>query len=176
MRIKSFLGLKEKEVLVKSFTYSSFNYCPLVWMLSHKKSLDKIESLHKRTLRFLLNDYVSSYEQLLEKSGKCNMNIRQLIFLCIELCKLNDLNLSFMKAIFEKWDENRVTRDRYKLNLNTPRGNQVTVCTKSLRFYGPKIWNALRVNIKTAENRNAFKDLIKKWNSVSCNCIVCTHQ
>ena len=29
-----------------------------------------------------------------------------------------------MKAIFEKWDENRVTRDRYKLNLNTPRGNQ----------------------------------------------------
>ena len=76
IRLKSFLGLKEKDVLVNSFTYSNFNYCPLVWMLSHKKSLDKIGSLHKRALRFLLNDYVSSYEQLLEKSGKCNMNIR----------------------------------------------------------------------------------------------------
>ena len=64
IRLKSFLGLKEKEVLVNSFIYSNFNYCPLVWMLSHKKSLDKIESLHKRALRFLLNDYVSSYEQL----------------------------------------------------------------------------------------------------------------
>ena len=67
-------------------------------MLSHKKSLDKIESLNKRALRFLLNDYVSSYEQLLEKSGKCNMNIRQLRFLCIEIYKtLNELNPSFMK-------------------------------------------------------------------------------
>ena len=60
IRLKSFLGLKEKEVLVNSFIYSNFNYCPLVWMLSHKKSLDKIESLHKRALRFLQNDYVSS--------------------------------------------------------------------------------------------------------------------
>ena len=76
IRLKSFLGLKEKEVLVNSFIYSNFNYCPLVWMFSNKKSLDKIESLRKRALRFLLNDYVSSYEQLLEKSGKCNMNIR----------------------------------------------------------------------------------------------------
>ena len=69
IRLKSFLDLKEKEVLVNSFICSNVNYCPLVWMLSHKKSLDKIKSLHKRALRFFLNDYVSSYEQLLEKSG-----------------------------------------------------------------------------------------------------------
>ena len=81
-----------------------------------------------------------------------------------------------MKDIFEKRDENRVTSDRYKLNLNIPRRNQVTFGTKSLKFYGPKIWNTLPVNIKTAENFNAFKDLIKEWNGVSCNCNVCTHQ
>ena len=98
MRLKSFLGLKEKEVLVNSFIYSNFNYCPLVWMFSNKKSLDKIESLRKRALRFLLNDYVSSYEQLLEKSGKCNINIQRLRFLCIEIYKtLKDVNLSFIK-------------------------------------------------------------------------------
>ena len=45
IRLKSFLGLKEKEVLVNSFIYSKFNYMD-VWMLSHKKSLDKIE-IHK---------------------------------------------------------------------------------------------------------------------------------
>ena len=177
IRLKSFLGLKEKEVLVNSFIYSNFNYCPLVWMLSNKKSLDKIESLRKRALRFLLNDYVSSYEQLLEKSGKCNMNIRRLRCLCIEIYKtLNDLNPSFMKEIFEKRDENRVTRDRYKLNLNISRRNQVTFGAKSLKFYRPKIWKTLPVNIKTAGNLNTFKYLIKKWNDVSCNCIVCTHQ
>ena len=102
-------------------------------LLSHKKLLDKIESLHKRALRCLLNDYVSSYEQLLEKSDKCNMGIRRLRFFCIEIYKiLNDLNPSFMKKIFEKRDENRVTRDRYKMNLNIPRRNQVTFGAKSL--------------------------------------------
>ena len=33
--------------------------------------------------------------------------------------------------------------------------------TKSLKFNGQIIWNALPVNIKTAENLNAFKDLKK---------------
>ena len=178
IQLKSFLDLKGKEVLVNGFIYSTFTYSPLVWMLSHKKSLDKIESLHKRALRVLLNDYyVSSYEQLLEKSGKCNINIRRLRCFCIEIYKtLNDVNPSFMEKIFEKRDETRVTRDRYNLNLNIPRRNQVTFGAKSLKFYGPKIWNTLPVNIKTAEHLNAFKNLIKNWSGVSYNCIVCTHQ
>ena len=105
------------------------------------------------------------------------MNIGQLRFLCIEIYKiLKELNPSIRKEIFKKRDENRVTRAIYKLDLNIPRRNQVTFGTKSLKFYGPKIWNALPVNIKTVENLNAFKDFIKKWNGISCNCIVCTHQ
>ena len=70
------------------------------------------------------------YHAIIFLSGKCNMNIRQLRFLCIKT--LNDLNPSFMKEIFEKRDENRVTRDRYKLNLNIPRRNQVTLVLKAL--------------------------------------------
>ena len=81
-----------------------------------------------------------------------------------------------MKEISEMRDENQVTHNRYKLNLNIPRRNQVSFGTQSLKLYGPKIWNALPVNIKTAKNLNAFKDLIKKWNGVSCNRIFFTHQ
>ena len=36
-RVKSFLGLKEREILVNSFIYSNFNYYLLVWMFSQKK-------------------------------------------------------------------------------------------------------------------------------------------
>ena len=79
-RLKSFLGLKERVVLVNCFIYSNFDYCSLAWMFSHKKSLNKIESLHKRALRFLLRDF-----ELLEKSGKCNMNLRRIRFLYIEI-------------------------------------------------------------------------------------------
>ena len=135
--------------LVNSFIYSNFEYCPLVWIFSHKKSLNKIESLHKRPLRFLLNNYENSYEQLLERSGKCNMNLQWIRFLCIEIYKtIDSLNRDFMKSIFEMKKNNRVVRERYKLNLNIPRTNQVTFGTNSLKSYGPKIWNALLFNIK----------------------------
>ena len=77
-RLKLFLGRKERVLLVNSFIYSNFDYCPLAWMFSNKKSLNKIEGLHKRALRFPLNDYEGSYEELLEKSEKCNMNLQQI--------------------------------------------------------------------------------------------------
>ena len=100
------------QFLVNSFIYSNFNYCLLVWMFSHKKSLNKIESLHKRALRFLLNDYENSYEELLEKSGKCNMNLQRIRFLCIEIYKtINSLNPDFMKNIFELKTNNRIVRE-----------------------------------------------------------------
>ena len=87
---------------MNSFIYSNFDNCPLAWMFSHKKSLNKIESLHKRALRFLLNDYENCYEELLEKSGKCNMSLQRIRFLCTEIYKtINSLNPNFMKNIFE---------------------------------------------------------------------------
>ena len=102
IRLILFIGLKERVVLVNGLIYSNFDYCPLVWMFSHKKSLDKIESLHKRALRFLLNDYENSYKELLEKSGKCKMNLPRIRFLCIQIYKtINSLNSDFMKNIFE---------------------------------------------------------------------------
>ena len=139
-------------------------------MFSHKKTINKIESLHKQALRFLLNDYENSYEELPEKSEKCNMNLQQIRFLCIEIYKtINCLNADFMKSIFEMHRNNRIVRERYKLNLNIPRTNQIMFGTNRLKSYGPKLWNALPFNIKTAENLKAFKALIKKWNGTSSN-------
>ena len=78
-----------------------------------------------------------------------------------------------MKKVFETKKNKRIIRDRYKLNLNIPRTNQVTFATNSLKSYGPKIWNDLPFNIKTAETLKIFKTLIKKWNGASCNFIIC---
>ena len=106
------------------------------------------------------------------------MTLQRIRFLCIEIYKaINSLNPDFMKNIFEKKKERkkkRIVRERYKLNLNIPRTNQVTFGTNSLKSYGPKIWNALPFTVKTAENLKAFKTLIKKWNGASCNCITCS--
>ena len=79
---------------------------------------------------------MNTCEQLLDKSHKCNMDIWRFRFLCIEIYKtLNDLNPSFIKQIFEKKDGNWVTQDRYKLNLNIRRRNQVMFGIKTLYMY-----------------------------------------
>ena len=53
IRLKRFLGFKEKRILINSYFMANFNYCPLVWMFSSASSLKKIENLQKRALRFL---------------------------------------------------------------------------------------------------------------------------
>ena len=57
IRLKSYLSFDAKKVLINSYFSSNFNYCPLVWMFSTSNSLNKIENLQKRALRFLYNEY-----------------------------------------------------------------------------------------------------------------------
>ena len=76
IRLRMFLYFEEKKTLINS--YSNFNYFPLAWMFSSAKSLNKVESLQKRALRSLYEDYVSSYEELLQKTGKVTMKVNRL--------------------------------------------------------------------------------------------------
>ena len=108
-------------------------------MFASSKSLTKIENLHKRALRFMLDDYSSSYEKILKKSGKFSMDVKRKDKLCIEIYKtLNNLIPNFMKEIFGLRLCSRPVREQYKLNLNISRKRQLTFGTKSLERLGPK--------------------------------------
>ena len=162
-----FLNFEEKK---------TFKYCPLLWMFSSPKSLNKIESLQKRALRFLYEDYVSSYEELLQKSGKETMKKYRLRRLCIEIYKsVSNINPMYMNEIFRLRKTSRALRTNYKLNLDVPTINQVSFGDKTLGCYGPKIWNLLPFYIKSSENLEGFKNIIKSWKGVSCKCKVCQY-
>ena len=66
-----------------------------------------------------------------------------------------------------------LTSKKYNLNLGIPKPNQVTFERRSLWSYGPKIWNALPYHVKTSENLNSFKVIIKCWDCNHCTCRVC---
>ena len=142
-------------------------------MFSCASSLKKIENLQKRALRFLCNDYEISYEKLLLKSDKATMNVNRLRLLCIEIYKnVNNLNPKFMRDLLSLRETSRLIREKYMLNLNIPVHNQVTSRSKSLRVFGPKVWNSLPYHIKSSENLESFKMVIKHWNgkrSKVCN-------
>ena len=120
----------------------------MVYIIS--KSLNQVENLQKRLLRFLHNECSSWYEELLKKSGKSTMNVSNCRSFCIET--LNDITPCFKKNIFKVRMANRSTREKYKLNLEIPNLNQVRSGTKGLRNLRPNVWNSLPYHIKSSEN------------------------
>ena len=92
------------------------------------------------------------------------MNLKRQRTLCTEICKtLNKLNPGYMNDIFKLRNTDRLTREKYKLNLEIPKPNQATFGTRSLMSYGAEIWNALPHHIKISDNLNRFKAIIKCW-------------
>ena len=173
VRLKSYLGFEEKKILVNSFIYANFNYCPLVWHFCSKKSLYKIESIQKRALRFLFNDYESSYDTLLKKSEKCTMEVKRLRTMTLEIFKtLHDLNPPFMKNLIHK----RNNANKRKNDLVIPTRNSVVFGDNSLRCYGPHIWNTLPEHIKAETSFEKFKEFLSTWYGPSCKCNACSFQ
>ena len=84
-------------------------------MVSSAKSLNKIESLQKRALRYLYSNSESTYDTLLVKSGKVTMKASGLRSLCDEIYKsINSINPSFMNETFRLRVTNRMVRCQYK--------------------------------------------------------------
>ena len=77
-------NLEYKKML---FLLSKFNYCPLIWMFSGKSSNNEINRHHKRALRVLLDDYGSTFEELLQKRDKHTIRTRHLQTLRLEVYK-----------------------------------------------------------------------------------------
>ena len=110
-RSHSYLGLKEKEVLINSFVYVNFNYFPLIWHFCSAKSVRKIEQIQTRALRILCNDFDIDYKTLLDKSDRYTTGVKRLRTLGLEVFKtLNNINPAFMKEIFHrtKWLTHRL--------------------------------------------------------------------
>ena len=89
--------------------------------------------------------------------------------------KLNDLNPSFMNNIFKLKINGREVRDKYKLDLNIRKWNQRTFGNKSLKVSGPKIWNSLPYHVKSSDNLDTFKNLLKNWDGNLCKCNLCKY-
>ena len=140
-------------------------------------STNKIESIQKRALRLLYNDYTSTYDSLLAKANKPSMELKRYRTLALEIFKtLNVLNPTYMQDLFYL----RSSSARRPNNIAAVRTNTNTYGTKSLRSLGPQIWNSLPEHIK-AETSFAhfpfahFRSLINTSFGKECLGNLCKH-
>ena len=67
----------------------------------------------------------------------------------------------------------RPTRDKYELNLEVPKANQVRFGIKNFKSLDSKLWNSLLNHINSAENLMQFWKIIKQWDGTDCSCRFC---
>ena len=56
---------------------------------------------------------------------------------------------------------------------NVPKVITVAFGTETIRFRGPKIWDALPITIQKAETLSVFKSKIKELGCIKCTCRLC---
>ena len=88
---------------------------------------------------FFYEDYVLSYEELLQKAGKETMKVNRLRSLCIEIYKSkNNINATCLNEIFKLRKTSRVVRSNYKLYLDVSTINQASFSDRALDTTGLK--------------------------------------
>ena len=120
-------------------------------MLSSAKSLNKVESLQKRALRFQYDSYDSAYGSILKLAGKCAMYVNRLRRLSIKILEtLSNIDPAFMNEIFELRKINRAVRNLYKLK---PRGSY----SKSSNLWSQKCWVSWTKNLQFISSSHRAK-------------------
>ena len=67
--------------------YDCFSFCPIVWHYCSVKSTRKMENIQKRALRFLTDDKLSNYTELLQKTKIPSLTLQRLKYIAIEIFK-----------------------------------------------------------------------------------------
>ena len=90
-----------REILMKAFIESQFDYCPLFWMFHSRGVNSKINQVHERSLRSVYQDNISSFEEWPKRDKLFTTHQTNIQALPIELFKIKgNLSNNIMYEIF----------------------------------------------------------------------------
>ena len=134
-RLTGLVDYPSRKPIYTSFISSNFNYCPLVCFFTSRESINKIDKIQERALRFVLKDHTSNYKNLLLKSGFDSFRIYAVKSMVIELFKiLEGMTPNYLSELFVKADTPYDTRDKFK-SIQPLKGT-TTYGLRSFQYYG----------------------------------------
>ena len=171
-RMSRFSPAEVKMIVFQAFVLCNFSYCPVIWHFCLLSDMKKFEKLQYRGLKYVYNDFESSYT-MLRQQGKRSLlyvdRIREIMIQLYKICcsespmYLQDL-INFKNAGYNL---------RNARVLMQPQVNTSKFGLNSFRYESVKMWNNLEVDIKCAANLKVFKSLIGIWEPKLCSCTCC---
>ena len=87
-RIASYMSIGKRRTLMNVFFKSQFSYCPLIWICCNRSINNKIDRLHKRSLRIVYSNKTSDFGELWEEDGSVSIHFQNIRQLAIEILKV----------------------------------------------------------------------------------------
>ena len=171
-RLSNVLSESSKMLLYNSFIECYFNYCCTLWHFCSNVDTFKVEKIQKRALRYVSRQMTSPYEELLQICQKSPLYIVRLRKIA-ELVYMVSENMcpTYLNNLFTSNLCNRTLRSAH--NKQLPTFNTVKYGKRSIKYYGPQLWNSLPDEMKTSSTLSAFKQNVKLWCGIECQCGLC---
>ena len=172
-RLSPLLSRLNKLTIFHTYILSKFNYCPLAWHVCNENNSRKLEKIQERALRFVYEDFDSSYEELLDKAKIPTLHVRRLRTMALETFKiLNNMSPPVLSNLV-KLRDNSACNFRYNNILQVPRIRTTKFGKKSFSYAAAVLWNSFPDEFRKESNFNQFKALISNWNGDDCKCNMC---
>ena len=116
------------------------SFCPLVWHFCSKTNTGNVRKIHFRALKFIFQDFDTSYENLIFRAGTTSLHLSRLRGLALETFKIIYENSpDYLKHfITQKASSYSFS---YTNLLNLPRVRSSRYGTNSFSFQAAKLWN-----------------------------------
>ena len=163
-KAKYHLPSKSLLTLYYALFYPYLTYCNLIWASAYVTNLERIYLLQKRAVRAISQaDYKASSKPLFA-------NLKILDVFSIYLLQVssfmylyhNDTLPIVFNQIFQPGNQIHQYSARYS-DFYRPHSCTTNIKKFSILFQGPRIWNSLPSNIKSAPTFNIFKRVIKPF-------------
>ena len=173
-RMSKVLPPETKLLVFQTFILCHFNYCSTIWHFCKMSDLKNMEKIQHRALKYVYNDFTSSYKELREKHNITLLFVNRVKELLIEVYKAcYNISPYYLQSLFSVKESKHSLRS--KMNLNVPAVNTTKYGLKSISYSCAKMWNSLSNNMKCAESLKEFKSLLSKWKMKQCTCSFCSY-
>ncbi len=95
--------------------------------------------------------------------------LREKAIICEVYKCLHGLGPHYMREIFQSTGVD----SRKGIQFVQPRVNSTYFGLHSLRYRGPKLWNALPKSTKMADSETSLKTMLAKYEGAPCRCALC---
>jgi hypothetical protein len=141
----------------------------LAWHFCSKANTIKLEKIQERALRFIYEDYNSTYEELLHIAKVPSLQIRRMRTMALEcfkiLYKLSPPCLNDLVVL-----KNSKYSFRYSNIVEIPRVKTTTYGKNSFKYTAAVLWNDLPDDFRKIANFNQFKNILLSGNGNECKC------